>query len=342
MTRPLLSALAVRLLPGLLLVACATGPNADTQLGTSGPGVDVQLDTHRKARRPVRPQPVPSPEPTLPPTGSVTRQTRLNDARTWGYQLTNYIPARLEPVAASSFDLVVVDAGDDFGVPWPTAEVRAAAARTGQSDRLTLGYLSIGAAESYRPYWQPDWKTNPPEWLLQEDPDWPGSFNVAYWHPDWQATVLRSLDRLMDSGFDGVYMDLVDAYDRNPQNPAAQADMITWVCRIAAHARARDPEFLIVPQNASGLIHDARYVPCVNALGNEETFMYAMNTPTEPERQTQLLADYTQWKALGKPVFTIEYADREPLITELYDRARAAGLVPYVTVREVNVLTPGR
>lgn len=332
LTRPSLLALALRLLPGLLLVACAAGAGADNQPSTPPSA------TPPGTTPPVTAPPVPTP----PATGSATRQARLHAARSWGYQLTNYIPARLEPVAASSFDLVVVDAGDDYGVPWPTAELRTAAARAGQDDRLLLGYLSIGAAESYRPYWQPGWKTNPPAWLLQEDPDWPGSFNVAYWHPDWQATVLRSLDRLMDSGFDGVYMDLVDAYYRNPQNPDAQADMVTWVCRIAAHAHARDPDFLIVPQNASGLIRDPRYAPCVDALGNEETFMYAMNTPTEPERQTQLLADYAQWKARGKPVFTIEYADREPLITQLYARARAAGLVPYVTVRNVDVLTPGR
>ncbi|GHG28767.1 hypothetical protein GCM10017784_21920 [Deinococcus indicus] len=278
------------------------------------------------------------------PGTDATRHSRLLGARTWGYQLTGYGPARLGPVAASGFDLVVVDAADDSGAPWPPAELRAARHRTGQPDRLLLGYLSIGAAENYRPYWQAGWTQRPPEWLLGEDPDWPGNYDVAYWHPQWQTTALGSLDRLMDSGFDGVYLDLVDAFERHPDRAGARDEMVDWVCRVAAHARARarDPQFLIVPQNAPDLIREARYGRCVDALGHEETFMYAMNTPTEPGRQAQLLAEFARWKTQGKPVFTVDYADREALIGPLYARARAAGLIPYVTVRAADVLTPGR
>ena len=278
-----------------------------------------------------------------PGPDAATRPERLAQARTWGYQLTGYGTGGLDPVRRSSFDLVVVDAGLDDGTPWTPADVGAAATRpTGGAARLMIGYLSIGAAENYRPYWQPDWNTNPPPWLLQEDPAWPGSFNVAYWNAAWQAIMLAQLDRGIESGFDGVYLDLVDAYEQNPQQPTARADMVRWVCTLAAHARARDPHFLIIPQNASELIRDPGYAPCVDALGNEETFVYAMNTPTEAARQTTLLSDYALWKARGKPVFAIDYADTEPLVTQTYARARADGLIPYVTIRDVDVLTPGR
>ena len=296
----------------LLLVACSPGANA----GSSG--VPGRPDT-------------------------TTRSQRLISADTWGYQLTGYGGALLRPVQASSFDLVVVDAGDDDGTPWTPAQLRAAATRpAGEAARLMIGYLSIGAAKDYRRYWETRWTSTPPPWLLQEGSHWPGSDNVEYWTPEWKAITLRQLDLIIDSGFDGVYLDLVDAYQRNPQRVTARADMVHWVCQVAAHAKKHDPHFLIIPQNASSLIRDPGYAPCVDALGNEETLVYAMNQPTEAARRRELLADYTLWRALGKPVFTIDYADQEPLITQTYARARAASLVPYVTIRNVNVLTPGR
>ncbi|GHF38400.1 cysteinyl-tRNA synthetase [Deinococcus metalli] len=300
----------------LLLVACSSAGSAGTGTGTT--------------------------TPFTPRPDAATRPQRLAAARTWGYQLTGYGAAGLKGVQASPFDLVVVDAGDDDGTPWTPEAVGAAATRPGGAGRVMIGYLSIGAAEDYRPYWQAAWSASPPPWLLQEDPAWPGSFNVAYWNAEWQAMMLRQLDKVIESGFDGVYLDLVDAYELDPQRPSARAEMVQWVCRIAAHARARDPHFLIIPQNASALIRDPGYAPCVDALGNEETYVYAMNTPTEPSRQSTLLSDYAVWKSLGKPVFAIDYANTEPLVTQTYARARAAGLVPYVTVRAVDVLTPGR
>ncbi|WP_309570076.1 MJ1477/TM1410 family putative glycoside hydrolase [Deinococcus sp.] len=281
--------------------------------------------------------------PFTPGAEAGTRSERLAQARTWGYQLTGYASDGLDAVHQSGFDVMVIDAGDDDGIPWTPEALHVAATRpSGGTARLMIGYLSIGAAENYRPYWQSGWNARPPAWLLREDPAWPGSFNVSYWNAEWQAIMLAQLDHVIDSGFDGVYLDLVDAYEINPQQPTARADMVQWVCTLAAHARARDPHFLIIPQNASALIRDPGYAPCVDALGNEETYVYAMNTPTEAARQRTLLSDYAVWKAQGKPVFAIDYADTEPLVSQTYARARADGLVPYVTLRDVDVLTPGR
>ena len=80
----------------------------------------------------------------------------------------------------------------------------------------------------------------------------------------------------------------------------------------------------------------------MDALGSEETFVYAMNQPTEAARRDALLADYALWKAAGKPVFTVDYADQPDLTTRTYAQARAQGLIPYVTVREADRLTPGQ
>lgn len=270
-------------------------------------------------------------------TQSPSRHQQLLAVKTWGIQLTNYGTKRLGAVATGQFDLVVVDPTDDYAVPWTKTEVSRAA-----QGKLLIAYLSMGAAESYRPYWQPGWRVGNPAWLVQEDPDWPGNYDVAYWNSDWQRIALAQLDRAIDAGFHGTYMDLIDAYQRHPQRPTARAEMVTWVCRIAAHARARDPEFLIIPQNAADLLKDPRYAACVDATGQEETYVYATDRLTEPERERTQLADYRLWKKAGKPVLTLDYANKPALIASIYTKARLAGLVPYVTTVGLNTLPPSR
>ncbi|WP_243744120.1 endo alpha-1,4 polygalactosaminidase [Zeaxanthinibacter enoshimensis] len=85
------------------------------------------------------------------------------------------------------------------------------------SKRIVLCYMSIGEAEDYRYYWSPEWKTNPPEWLRAENPDWPGNYKVQYWNPEWQEILFGSpaayLDRILESGFDGVYLDIIDGFE---------------------------------------------------------------------------------------------------------------------------------
>ena len=83
--------------------------------------------------------------------------------------------------------------------------------------RLLICYMSIGEAEDYRFYWQPRWDRNPPSWLEEENPEWEGNYKVRYWDPDWQAVIFGGneayLDRIMDAGFDGVYLDIIDGFE---------------------------------------------------------------------------------------------------------------------------------
>ncbi|MCK5828208.1 endo alpha-1,4 polygalactosaminidase, partial [Candidatus Bipolaricaulota bacterium] len=54
---------------------------------------------------------------------------------------------------------------------------------------------------------------NPPEWLLDENPEWEGNYPVQYWHPQWRDIVFVMLDAVLEAGFDGVYLDRVDVYE---------------------------------------------------------------------------------------------------------------------------------
>ena len=74
-----------------------------------------------------------------------------------------------------------------------------------------LAYMNIGEAEDYRFYWQDGWRPGNPTWLDAENPDWPGNYEVYHWDPGWQAIISAYTDRLLSAGFDGAYLDIIDA-----------------------------------------------------------------------------------------------------------------------------------
>ncbi len=158
------------------------------------------------------------PSPNRPPIAA------WSAVREWGYQLQ---PSRgqsradfLAGVGRSGFDMVVMDYSFDGGDPrkWSAVEVADLKRRLGGK---LVAYLSIGEAEDYRYYWKPEWDRNrdgvpeagAPPWLARGNPDWKGNYKVRYWDPAWQEIVLGYLDRIRAQGFDGVYLDLVDAYE---------------------------------------------------------------------------------------------------------------------------------
>jgi len=48
---------------------------------------------------------------------------------------------------------------------------------------------------------------------LGENPEWPGNFKVRYWEEGWREVVYGYLGRVMEAGFDGAYLDVVDAFE---------------------------------------------------------------------------------------------------------------------------------
>lgn len=149
-----------------------------------------------------------------------TARRTLSQVKSWLYMLQ---PAEgmsragyLEALASAGYDLIVTDP-EHHGDPLSSEEVTALKQR---SKALLLAYLSIGEAETYRAYWHPVWDAavdgipdpGAPRWLVGANPQWPDNYTVRYWMPEWQALVLERLDAIIEAGFDGAYLDLVDAY----------------------------------------------------------------------------------------------------------------------------------
>ena len=122
----------------------------------------------------------------------------------------------LNALRNTNYDLLIIDLFYE-GEQLTSQEVSSLKIKANGGKRLVIAYMSIGEAENYRYYWKKEWETNPPEWLEEENPDWPGNYKVRYWYKEWQDIIFGNdssyTKRILDAGFDGVYLDIIDAFE---------------------------------------------------------------------------------------------------------------------------------
>lgn len=125
--------------------------------------------------------------------------------------------AFIDAVTSTNYDLLIMDLFFTDGTIFSASEIDLLKTKANGGKRLVICYMSIGEAEDYRYYWQTEWNTSKPEWLDAENPDWAGNFKVKYWHPEWQAIIYGNdasyLKKILDANFDGVYLDIIDAFE---------------------------------------------------------------------------------------------------------------------------------
>jgi cysteinyl-tRNA synthetase len=258
----------------------------------------------------------------------------------WLYQLQNI---DLAAIGGTAYDLVVMDysaEGDDETAY--TADQIAALKASAGGRKIVLAYMSIGEAEDYRFYWQEDWQPGDPTWLGEENPDWHGNYKVRYWDPAWQAIIFSYTDRLLDAGFDGAYLDIIDAYEYYAaQRPTAAEDMVAFVAAIRAFALSRAPGFLIFPQNAAELATLVPvYLDSTDGIGQEDIYYgYEGDDTATPPAVTAELEGYLDlFRDAGKLVLTVDYATTPDHVDDAYAKSQAKGYVPFVTVRDLDAL----
>jgi cysteinyl-tRNA synthetase len=258
-------------------------------------------------------------------------------------------PAAVAALAACGRDWLVLDANFSSDEPWTTSDVSAL--RAGKSGRKVIAYLSIGEAENYRAYWQNSWRTNPPTYLLTENPEWKGNYRVKYWHADWQKIILADVDQIMAAGFDGVYLDIVDGFETFEQdgknfiddrvNPETKQtyrrDMVDWVKAVAACARIKNPAALVIPQNGAQLFAHADFLATADAAGIEDLFTNG-DKLQKPADTKYVLKNLAPLLAAHKPVLDIEYPKRAERQAQARELAAQHGLVCLITDRQLKTL----
>lgn len=132
---------------------------------------------------------------------------------------TNYSSKNsfINAVVTTNYDLLIMDLFFTDGTPFTALEINQLKNKANGGKRLVVSYMSIGEAEDYRYYWESGWSKNKPVWLDAENPAWPGNFKVRYWSSDWQNIIYSNensyLKKILNAGFDGVYLDIIDAFE---------------------------------------------------------------------------------------------------------------------------------
>lgn len=258
--------------------------------------------------------------------GNASPRQRLASARTWGYWLQ---APDLNALGRAGLDLVVVDysrTGRD-----EDRFTREEIAGLRDAGTLVLAYFSVGEAETYRFYWEERWTDDPPGFLGPENPDWPGNFKVRYWKRSWWTVLKAYLDRIAEAGFDGVYLDIVDAYwfwgSQDDSLTMRADDMVRLIGRVAKYGRkAAGRDFLVVMQNGLGIVEHASesrqrdLLASIDGVGVESLFF---NTTAEDAAyRIRLLARYAEH---GSKLMNVEYVPAADMERYCVD-ARGTGL----------------
>jgi cysteinyl-tRNA synthetase, unknown class len=285
-----------------------------------------------------------------PDRATAERRRRLNAVRNWGYWLSSF---EVEGIVAAPHDLLVIDnsvsANRRFQRERAPEEMARMKRRPDGSARMLLAYLSIGEAERYRPYWQPEWNdpAKKPAWLGDENRDWAGNFAVRYWHPEWQQLIFGApdsyVDRIMAQGFDGIYIDRADAFFHwEKEHPSAQQDMAAFLTQLSDYVRKRDPHFLIVLQNAEELLEDNPVLEAIDAIAKED-LLYGVEqaeAPNKPTDVTWSLKHLRLAQKAGRKVLVVEYLSDPIKTAAATKRILDEGFVPYFAPRLLNCLNP--
>ncbi len=275
------------------------------------------------------------------------RRAALAKVSSWGIHLRKH---ETPGIAAAPFDLMVVDYAPyrhlTFEFPFSAAEVAAMKLKADGSRRLVLAYLSIGEAEDYRYYWQREWNEAAPDWIAPENTAWPGNFPVQFWRPEWQRLLFKNADsylaRIMAAGFDGLYLDRADVFQEwQPKNGHAEQQMIRLIGDLAQAARRRNPDFLIVLQNAEELMRHAPVRDAVDAIAKEDLFYGAETSgaANKPEMVEASLAHLRRARRAGLKVLVLEYVAEPALAADARTRAVKEGFLPHFAERSLGTLT---
>jgi cysteinyl-tRNA synthetase len=278
---------------------------------------------------------------------------KLVGAMPWLYQLQNPSPSQ---IAASGFSAAIIDYsrnGNDAQRLRPS-DLR----QLHKAGMRVLAYLSIGEAESYRFYWRSEWLSGgAPTWLGRADPDWPGNYKVRFWDAQWRDRVLRPyLDKILRQGFDGVYLDIIDAYDywASPASYSARGEtfqagdprgnvaesarrmirLVSWIARYGRQHSALRKRFLVFPQNGEDILRydgQGSYRRAISGIGVEDLF-YNETRPQSAAETAYRLPFLRRIHALGKPVVCVDYVDTG----DRHDSANVSRIADFVAKCEAE------
>ncbi|MEM3420601.1 MAG: endo alpha-1,4 polygalactosaminidase [Nitrososphaerota archaeon] len=256
----------------------------------------------------------------------------------FAYQLQNI---DLEKIKNSSYDLIVIDyAPEDKNVGFSKDQISYA--KNGK--KLIFSYLSIGEAENYRWYWKEEWDAdndgfpdkNAPEWLLESNPNWTGNYFIKFWSPEWQTILFEYINKIIDSGFDGVVLDTVDSY-MYFRKERSKDEMKYLVKKISEYSKNKREDFKIVVNGGIELTDDENYINSIDGILKESVFY--QNDEANPKEEIEyVVSTLERLRNEGKMVFIIEYVKSKEKIEQAYNESKKHNFLIFFSNPQLDIL----
>jgi cysteinyl-tRNA synthetase len=257
----------------------------------------------------------------------------------WIYQLSGYEDDRLDALAAAPHEAAVIDLARDGGEGYFTADEVAALRDSGKT---VYAYFSMGSIEIYRPEYDAVAAT---DMVLNQWGDWPDEYFVTYWDPRWWELVMQPrLDQVAAAGFDGVYLDVPNAYEEidlalvpgETRETLAQK-MVDLVIAVDEYV---GDDLAVLPQNSPELREYPGYLDAIDGLGIEELFFLAADEPCAEEWCAENLAHTRAIRDAGKLVLAVDYASEEANVTAACARYEEEGFAGAVADVDLDAIYP--
>lgn len=254
----------------------------------------------------------------------------------------------IDDIKNSKYDLIIMDYSSDGSSSGEFTRSEVDEIKSSGSEKKTLiSYISIGEAENYRYYWNNTWDANldgipdanAPDWLDIENPDWEGNYKVKYWDAGWQKIVYNYLDKIMNAYFDGIYMDLIDAYEYYDTTKILNSDllMIDFVVNISTYVKAiKGNDFAVFVQNGDELLQNSHYLNHIDGIGREDLF-FDDDEETEEVDRDDAIDNLNEALDEDKAVLIIDYTSEHKY--DFYKNCIDNGFLPYAAERDLDCLT---
>lgn len=116
--------------------------------------------------------------------------------------------------------------------------------------KLLVSYLSVGEVNKEDPLHQAAQEKG---WIIGCNKDWGSSYiNVSL--PEWQEQMSRSADRILEKGYDGVFLDTVDTVDLEGVSAELRAKLKQGMVGLIHRLRTDHPDMLIVQNRGLSVV----------------------------------------------------------------------------------------
>ena len=200
-------------------------------------------------------------------------------------------------------------------------------ARLRREGVLSLGYLNIGEAETFRSFYD----AIDPAWILGDNPAWAGHQYIDAREEGWQSLIV---DRVVSKEFDGLFLDMADVAAPGV-HPETRAGIESLIRRL----RAAYPTHLLVMNRGLFLLEDVEAaidglaVEGVFAHHDLQTGIYGRTTPDQRDPLVAALKGFRE--RTGGAALVIDYADSDALRQYALAEAVREGLPVYIGTIEL-------